>query len=273
MIGQLKRALLRLVLRWPVARRALFRRQDRLSQRSGWARRHPIDHHLGIDTSGLLSRLVLEASSVGAVGINYVGCQPSIVRAALQSIPEPARCAFVDIGCGKGRVLAVAAEFPFRALHGVEIAADLAEIARRNAAILAAASPQRPPIAVHTASALDWPFPDGDLVVFNYNALDGALTPPFVRRLEQLIAADPRRRVWIICVNPVQAASYDASLWLRRFQACRMAYAPDELGYGPDSDDIVLVYMDRDNPAPPVGPRPDRAISVTPSGLRAEFAD
>jgi SAM-dependent methyltransferase len=39
---------------------------------------------------------------------------------------------FVDIGCGKGRVLLVASNFPFRSICGIELSQSLLEIAEKN---------------------------------------------------------------------------------------------------------------------------------------------
>lgn len=39
---------------------------------------------------------------------------------------------FVDIGCGKGRVLLVASSFPFRSIVGVELSKRVFEIAEKN---------------------------------------------------------------------------------------------------------------------------------------------
>jgi precorrin-6B methylase 2 len=39
---------------------------------------------------------------------------------------------FVDIGCGKGRVLLVASKFPFRSIYGIELSQAAFEIAEKN---------------------------------------------------------------------------------------------------------------------------------------------
>ncbi len=61
----------------------------------------------------------------------YIGSQPSIMRRALSALGPVERYDFLDLGCGKGRALIVAAEFPFRAITGVELSPALAAIARR----------------------------------------------------------------------------------------------------------------------------------------------
>jgi SAM-dependent methyltransferase len=45
---------------------------------------------------------------------------------------EPGTFVFIDLGSGKGRVLLMAAEYPFRRIIGVELLPELHEIARQN---------------------------------------------------------------------------------------------------------------------------------------------
>jgi SAM-dependent methyltransferase len=68
-------------------------------------------------------------------GYRYDASYTSEVRrclaiAAMQMAPD--RCDFVDLGCGKGKVLLMAARMGYRSLTGVEYDPDLARIARAN---------------------------------------------------------------------------------------------------------------------------------------------
>ena len=47
---------------------------------------------------------------------------------------DASRFTFVDLGCGKGKPLMVAASYGFRRLVGVDISAECIAIARRNIA-------------------------------------------------------------------------------------------------------------------------------------------
>jgi SAM-dependent methyltransferase len=73
-------------------------------------------------------------SSLYATG--YAGVPPSTLGPALAALPiKHEEFTFVDIGCGKGRALFIAAEFPFRRIVGAELAVELAQIARANVAL------------------------------------------------------------------------------------------------------------------------------------------
>src|SRR5688572_21174130 len=117
---------------------------------NGWERRHPFDVAHGLDTSGYLpaAQCAPGDAAMASEITCYGGSQPSIVRAVLARLPVREQYAFVDLGCGKGRPLAVASEFPFRRIVGIEIAPELAAVARSNAAILASRHPDRRPIEI-----------------------------------------------------------------------------------------------------------------------------
>lgn len=88
----------------------------------------------GVDTCGDIPLLALSFESEHKTpGLEYQSHHPAIIRAALSSLEiRHQDYTFVDIGCGKGRVLLVASEFPFRKIIGIEFAPQLAERAKQN---------------------------------------------------------------------------------------------------------------------------------------------
>jgi SAM-dependent methyltransferase len=86
---------------------------------------------------------------------------------------------FVDLGAGMGRALLLAADFPFRAVVGVELNPTLARIGRRNMALWRAAKRARAPMRMLCRDAAEFKLPDGPCVVFLFNPF-GA---PVLRRL------------------------------------------------------------------------------------------
>lgn len=104
---------------------------------SGWELRHPFDREYHTDTSGFVPSDRLESSPHDSKKRNiYAGSQPSIIRLALNTLPALPECTFIDLGCGKGRPLLVASEYPFRSVIGVELSPSLVLDARKNAATL-----------------------------------------------------------------------------------------------------------------------------------------
>jgi SAM-dependent methyltransferase len=91
------------------------------------------DCRLGIWTAGLIPIETLVEVWEGCH--DYAPTSFRAFRAFMQSVPvEPDRDVFVDVGCGKGRVLVMAAQFPFRRVIGVEVSPTLAAAAAANVA-------------------------------------------------------------------------------------------------------------------------------------------
>ena len=98
---------------------------------------HPFDRDNGTETGGHISCADLTSVSLSCLlGTGYAGVPPSTFREALKRLPiRHEDFTFIDIGCGKGRALLVAAEFPFRSLIGVEITVEMSEVSRANVAL------------------------------------------------------------------------------------------------------------------------------------------
>src|SRR3954466_14494536 len=79
---------------------------------------------------------------------------------------------FLDLGAGMGRILVLAARYPFKRVIGVELAPELAAIARRN---LASARLRRRvgDTEVITADATTYVVPDDVTVVYLFNPFTG----------------------------------------------------------------------------------------------------
>src|ERR1700692_4105847 len=192
---------------------------------SGWDAFHPFDRIHGTQTSGYVSADQLPAEEAArAHAVFYAGSQPSVLREGLKALPSLETCAFVDLGCGKGRPLLVASEFPFRNILGVELSPDLAKVAERNAAIFAERFPERTPIRSAVGDASNFPMPSGDLVLFLYNPFGAELIAKVVQGVEAALRTEPRS-IYIVYYNPIAAHCFDASSLLTRRFARQIPYA------------------------------------------------
>lgn len=126
----------------------------------------------GVDTGAVALGLQGVTGPNRDAGIPY---DPSPWRTVARSLrmaglPTPSGFTFVDIGCGKGKVLLEAMTFPFVRIIGIEFSPYLCEIARRN--VNSARSLRRRCIHVEIvcADAVAWiPPPDEPLVLFFAN--------------------------------------------------------------------------------------------------------
>jgi SAM-dependent methyltransferase len=227
---------------------------------------------LGVDTSGAIEPNALGVDpDLATHSSPYSGSQPSILRSCLATLPDPGQYVFVDLGCGKGRPLLVASEFPFERVVGVEMAPHLAEIARQNAAIVGRRRAPHAPIEVQVGDATTAAAPSVRVVYFLYNPFDALLIERVARSIVTQLG-ERLQHAFIVYYNPVHAHVFDRSPDFLRWSAQRLPYAADELGYGPDLDDSVLVWQTRPTRYPP---RPDaeRRVSVDPDHTRAVVVD
>src|SRR5258708_9032951 len=131
--------------------------------------KHPLDKLYGIETSSKVRRFRLMPgdSESNSANNGYGGSQPSIVRKSLDLLPPLGDASFIDLGAGKGRVNAIATEYPFKRNIGVELSAALCHVMQRNSERMSRAFPDRPLIEAVEGGASRPDLPaTGDVVLF-----------------------------------------------------------------------------------------------------------
>lgn len=213
---------------------------------------HPVDAFYGIETSGLISpRRIRSDSPSDAFSIGYGGAQPSVLRAVLATIPDLESACFLDVGCGKGRALAVATEFPFRRIVGVELSPDLARIAEKNAVVMGSSFPDRTPIEVIEGDALKFELPAGYVVAFFHHPGFEPLVRGFAARLAAH-QTEAGNRVLLVYYNPAFGRIFDDDPAFARYYAGRHLLRPgeDSSNFG-ESEYTVVIWKSNFDPAPP----------------------
>jgi SAM-dependent methyltransferase len=228
----------------------------------GVYRTHPIDRFYGIDTGGAV---YIESAhpSVPSELVAYIGSQPSIVRQAVVALGDIRDYIFVDLGCGKGRATAVASEFPFRAVTGVELSSELAATARTNTAAIAKRFSDRCKVTIADANILDYPLPEGPVVFFNYHGFGAELMQKLVSRCEAALAVGKIPHIFFVYYNPVHSEAFDASPAFERFYAEQVPYDKSEIGFGPDRHDVVAIWQSIQGARPTPHKGADRKIIRT----------
>jgi SAM-dependent methyltransferase len=94
-----------------------------------------------VDTSGLLYANALATGHPNDIySEGYYATAPSLFHGALALWQKclyglvVGNYTFIDLGCGKGRVLLMASDYSFHAIVGVELNAKLAAVANKNLA-------------------------------------------------------------------------------------------------------------------------------------------
>lgn len=136
-------------------------------------------------------------------GIPYIATNPKEARRVLESLPivDFSKYVFIDFGSGKGRMLFVAAEYPFHKIVGIEFATELDAIAKRNISNYRNPNQKCFEIESVNVDAADHPFPLGDTVVFFCNPFRKPVMEPLLARLDSSLQEQPRD-VIIAYVNP-----------------------------------------------------------------------
>jgi hypothetical protein len=155
----------------------------------------------GIDTAGDTSLDGLTPVGAHAAEATYYSAGDAVVlRRALFSLHlDFSRYTFIDLGSGKGRIVLVAACWPFGRVVGVEFVKEFHEIALANLCRWPASQILCGKIALRCEDAATFAFPLDPLVV--YNPFGGRLMAQVMANLAASIRERPRDVV-ILYVNP-----------------------------------------------------------------------
>ncbi|NTV28675.1 MAG: hypothetical protein HGA80_01175 [Candidatus Omnitrophica bacterium] len=177
---------------------------------------HYLDKQLGIETSDFVSfRNIRDSFRDGrykdgeiyeAISYEKLGR----VLAYLQMTPKDV---FVDLGCGKGRAVLMAARQPLRKAVGVELRADLYFRARANLDRLNLVTE----VVLLNADAATVDMQEGT-VFFMFNPFGYRTIIDVLARIRDSLAARPRD-IRIVYINSVYADLLDSQPWLRREQS------------------------------------------------------
>lgn len=145
----------------------------------------------GVSTAGEISS--------AALGHGHPDCHhygPSHYRSVRRILRATGRHGpadvLVDFGSGKGRILVVAATFPYGRIVGVEYVPALTAAAREN---IARAQPRLRCRHVEfvTTDAASWPIPDDATVLYFSNPFSGRILDEVLARIEESLTRAPRR--------------------------------------------------------------------------------
>jgi len=178
---------------------------------------HPFDLEFGVRTSGLVAgRHLKRGHRSDRHNTAYYGVAPSVFREMivrwrrLKPMAALDQCTFVDLGAGMGRAMLLAAEFPFKAVLGVELNPTLARIGRRNMALWRAADRARAPMKMMCRDATGFQLPLGPCVVFLFNPFGAAVLRKLVKAWNAQLA-ERGGSLDVLYVNDEQAFVLDGA--------------------------------------------------------------
>ncbi len=154
-------------------------------------------------------------------GFWYRPVRPATARALLDDLPiaSYADYTFVDVGSGKGRMLLMAADYPFRRIAGIEFRKDLHDTAIDNVRHYRSfkGKTERPPIECINIDATSYEFPNGNLVLYFFNPFNEEVMGKILNRLDLSLMQNPRD-VLLIMLYPQFTSSADGMKTMRRLK-------------------------------------------------------
>ena len=157
---------------------------------------------------GTETRRIVELADLRIASPNKergIRCEPTHTRSfqrLVQLLRLPTDGGFVDFGCGKGRVLIMAAEYGFQRVTGVEFSEELCGVARANVASFLSLSETAPDIRVLHMDAVDYEVQEDDTVFYFFNPFDATVLERVAGRIVASLERVPRRAS-IIYLNPL----------------------------------------------------------------------
>ena len=159
----------------------------------------------GLDTSRIVNVRELSVRGENILHAeNYQGASYFLLENVFEFMQEldiTGGRRLLDLGCGKGRAMAVAAWYGFESITGVDFAAELFEQAQKN---LAAVQQRFPGIdfTLVLADAAEYSIEDDTNVFFLFNPFDEII---LLRVVKNILASVKKseRDIYVIYINPV----------------------------------------------------------------------
>jgi SAM-dependent methyltransferase len=184
------------------------------------------------------------------------------VRRAFRGLNAGRDDVLVDFGSGKGRVLLMAAEFPFRRVIGVEISQELNDLAREH--IESNRSRRRcEEVELVTANALDYEVPDDVTVAYFFNPFIGDTFMAVVRKLIDSVNRVPRE-LRLLYNYPIEH-----NRLLATGRALVLDVQASELGASRLGAEVIITYLLTASGSDPMG---SAHLRTAPKRLRGAEA-
>ena len=156
---------------------------------------HATDARYGIKTESVD---LFRFRDVCADATRYEAIPYWLLKRIVEVVKPGSEDVFFDIGCGKGRALAMFALCPIKKSIGVEIDPALSQVAERNAAGLKG---RVAPIEVRTENAAETDYSEGT-IYFMFNPFGPATLSAVLGRIRETLVKNPRK-ITVVYYNPL----------------------------------------------------------------------
>jgi hypothetical protein len=189
---------------------ALRRRRNEVSD---------FDIRFNVDTSGVVKPTDLTIDSDNYLHAQYYRpTAPDHFRELMNEINiPPQHYTFVDFGSGKGRILLLASEFPFREVIGLEFAEELHRLAEENIRRYNNPLQQCRSIRSICMDVVHYAPPETPLVIYLFDPFGEPIMRRMVENLESSYRNHPRDII-VLYYRPAQRALFDSSRFFSRMR-------------------------------------------------------
>jgi SAM-dependent methyltransferase len=162
-----------------------------------------IDAEYGTDTVSKVPTKDLAALGPNRAHANEYDPSPAFYfNIILSHLPiHPDVYVFVDLGCGKGLTLMLAARIGFKRIIGVEFASNVYQTALANLKKFQQRAGQIKQIEIILGDAAEFEFPIEPLVIYLFNPFGPEVVVKVLANLSRSLSMHPRS-CWIVYVNP-----------------------------------------------------------------------
>jgi SAM-dependent methyltransferase len=161
-----------------------------------------------LDTGGIIELSELTFSGNPKLGTPYQGVNSKLFHNALANLDlDYKNSVFVDIGCGKGKSLILAAEYNFKKIIGVEFAKELVSICKKNVGkIHSKIKTKEFKILYEDGSKYEFA-PDINVIFFNNPFNCSELTDKMLNNIELSLKKNPRD-LFILYFTPIYSECF-----------------------------------------------------------------
>jgi SAM-dependent methyltransferase len=174
------------------------------------------DDEFGTDTDGIREIGSLDIA-LSENNLHANGYEPSPYHVTTKVLRELSidhrNFSFLDFGSGKGRVLLIASQLPFKSVIGIEFSPELCKVAKDNLAKISHSKNVASSIECVCADVMEYRLPGDALVCYFANPFDQVIMEAVIQRLSASLREIPRE-LYVIYLNPKHRALFDNSgLW------------------------------------------------------------
>jgi hypothetical protein len=137
---------------------------------------------------------------------------------------------FVDLGSGKGRILFLAAEYPYTLIQGVELVEELHLQAERNIRSCRIGKLRGRRIESSFLDAMDFEFPPGNLVLYLFNPFPASTLQRVLENLAASLDRSPRQVLVVLQFPDELGHIFDELTWLRSVKRTRRHQIYENIG-------------------------------------------